>query len=150
MSEIKLERPASRIKARILAHLSRYDLTPLLFKKRFFDPVLLGITRNSLYVFLRKLFYKNVSFSSSKKGACCSLYAFVGGKHSAKAVLHFREGQGVVVSSYVRHRDRNPMFAKKFMKRIIEVAAKEYGAQYKVHVTDPVLESLIDTNHEIM
>jgi len=128
---------------KILALLSRYDLTPLLFKKRFIDPFLLGISRNPLYVFFRKPFYKDISFMNTRDKTRCYIYAFVRKGQSAKAVLELKENKGIFMSCYIRHRDRNPLFVNRFIRKVIEIVDKEYGPQYKLYIIDQKLKKFI-------
>ncbi|MFQ5952126.1 MAG: nucleotidyltransferase family protein [Candidatus Omnitrophota bacterium] len=115
-----LESLPLRFAGKIIAFLSKCDLTPLLFKRRFVDPLLLGIARNPLYVFFRKLFYKDISFMCTKKDDRCEVYAFVGKTKSAKATLELRKDGYVLSDSYIRYRDRNPVFEKKFTQKLQE------------------------------
>ncbi|MGB2662325.1 MAG: S26 family signal peptidase [Candidatus Omnitrophota bacterium] len=122
-----LERFPLKIAGKCLAFLSARDLTPLLFRKRFIDPILLGISRSPFYVFLRTSSYGDISFMCTKEGTRCHVYAFVHKVKSADALLELKEDGRVSVSSYIRYRDRNPVFEEKFNQKIQEVADKEFG-----------------------
>jgi hypothetical protein len=122
-----LERFPLKIAGRCLAFLSVRDLTPLLFRKRFIDPILLGISRNPFYVFLRTSSYRDISFMCTKDGARRHVYAFVHKVKSADALLELKEDGRLSVSSYIRYRDRNPVFEEKFNQKIREVAKEEFG-----------------------
>jgi len=138
-----LEKLPCRWANRLIAVLSRHDLTPQLFNRRFIDPVLLGISGNPLYVFLRKLSYKDISFTSARDKTRCNIHAFVGRVESAEAVLEFKEDKVMLMNSYIRHRDRNSLFGSRFMQKVIEIADKEYGSQYDIYVTDQELKKLV-------
>lgn len=128
---------------RFLAFLFRHDLTPRLLKTRLVDPFLPALSGNPFYVFFRKLSYKDIFFMRRKDKAKCHVHAFVRGTESARAVLELTEGRGISVRSYIRFRDRNPLFADKFIHKVIEVADKEYGPQHDIYVTDQGLEKLL-------
>ena len=129
--------------SRLLASLSRHDLTPLLFKKRFIDPVLLFITANSFFAYIRKKFYGDISFIKKREGEKCHIYAFVRKTRSAEAILDIKGPKGVFISSYIRYRDRNPFFAEKFIKKIIGISNSEYGSHNDIYITDIVLSKLV-------
>jgi signal peptidase I len=133
--------------SRIIAFLSRRDLTPLLLGKRFIDPVILSITRSRLYISFRKAFYGAILFSLSRSEKEYRVYAFVGRDKSADAVIR-KNGAGVLVDLYIRRRDRNPVFAEKFMHKIIEVADKEYGGEPHIRVNDKVMKLLVGSTDE--
>jgi hypothetical protein len=132
---------------KILASLSRMDLTPSLIKARFVDPVLLSLASFPLYKKFRKFSYKNISFSSAKKEEECLVFAFVGGGKSADAVIK-KDGKDVFVSSYIRYRDRNAVFAEKFMRKIIEVSDSEYGSDVRIRLNDKVMKLLVGSTDE--
>ena len=140
---IDLEKFPSSFTKRIIALLSRYDLTPLRLKARAIDPVLLKIADAPTFRSLRKIFYKDISFSVSKSEEKHDLYAFINGVQSAKATLNFKGHDKVLVTSYIRRRDRNAFFAEKFLKKIIKVTEEEYGDQSTLYITDEELKKLV-------
>jgi len=138
-----LERFPSKYTAGLLAFLSRRDLMPTLFKRKFIDPILLGVSASPFFASIRKMFYADISFMKKKEGEACRVYAFAGKGRSAEAILHLKESKGVFISSYIRYRDRNPSFAEKFMKKIVDISDSEYGSQHNIYITDNVLSGLI-------
>jgi hypothetical protein len=148
---LNLESFLNRHAGRLLALMSRRDLTPSLFKRRFIDPFLLAISRNSLFIFFRKLSYKNISFMSSGAGKKCRLYMFVGKRKGAEAVLEYEQNKGIIVNSYIRHRNRNSFFARKFAQKVKEIATERFGCGHTIFATDQTLNKLIndDTNRPI-
>lgn len=126
-----------------VAALSRYDLTPGLFKQRFIEPLILLAVRTRFFVKLRRLFYGKISFSVYRKKEKCSLYAFVGGSKSAHAFISPGDSSYVLIDTYIRHRERNPVFAEKFMMKLVEVADSEYGPDVDLRVDDKVLKELV-------
>lgn len=124
---LSLENAFSCLFARSLAFLSGHDLMPGILKRRFADPVLLAITRSPVYVSIRKLFYRNISFSVGRQGKMRTLCAFLGRTKTAEAVLAPGEKGSVSMSFTIRHRDRNRYFAEIFLKKVLEIVDKEYG-----------------------
>ncbi len=120
---------------RVIAVLSRHNLTPLLIKRRFLDPVLLVFSKGALYRNTRKLFYRGMFFTVHKSRGGFKVYAFVGGSRSANAAVRMEKEHGVIVDIHVRHRDRNAEFAGRFLERIIETAERRYGPGSDIHVT---------------
>jgi hypothetical protein len=142
---IELERPTRVLFSRLTAFLSRYDLTPNLFKKRFIDPFLLVAVRNPVYVSLRKCSYGNMSFMCKYEGRNCRIYAFTKKTKSSEAFIKPEKKERVLVSSYIRYRDRNPFFADIFLSKLTQVIRKEHGP-VDIYLTDPVFWELIDPN----
>ncbi|NQT32146.1 MAG: hypothetical protein HQ594_00560 [Candidatus Omnitrophica bacterium] len=138
-----LETPHRRVLAKVIAFLSSYDLTPLLFKARFVDSALLKIAGSPLFRAFRKLFYKDISFSVSKEREKCNVRAFINGKESAKAALDLKDPKTVLVSSYIRRRDRNAFFAGRFLNKIVKISNDEYGDQKTLYITDGELRKLV-------
>jgi len=126
-----------------IAFLSRRNVTPSLIRHRFIDPVLLRLAKTHLYIFFRKMFYKDISYSKSKDGDICRVYAFVNGAESAKAVMGMDKKKGVLIDSYIRYRDRNHFFAEQFMHKILEESDKEFGADKSVYIRDKSVKDLI-------
>ena len=141
---IDLEKFPRKFTGALLAFLSRHDLTPSLFKSRFIDPPLLSFSGSPVYVSFRKIFYKNISYAHFRAGKCCRLYAMVGKAKSADAFMKPEEGGKVLLNSYIRRRDRNRVFAEKFVRKIMEVADKEYNGWSEIHVKDKVLKDLVN------
>jgi len=83
---------------------------------------------------------------AQKNENSCSVYAFVGKTESAKAELAFYEGRGILVSSYIRYRDRNTAFAEKFIHKLIEISDKEFGPELDIQFDDKQLKELISHN----
>ena len=131
------------LSAKITAFLSARDITPNLFKARFIDPILLWTTRLPVFAFARKGLYKDISFMVTRTLRRCSLNAFVKSSRSGNATLDFQKDVGVTAKSYIRYRDRNSVFAKSFLEKIVEVSDKEYGLDQEIYITDPVLSRLI-------
>jgi hypothetical protein len=140
---IDLERPVHVFFSRATAFLSRYDLTPNLFRKKFVDPFLLASVRSPVYIFFRKRFYGNTSFMRRYEGCNCRIYAFVGKTKSSEAFVKPEREKRVLVSSHIRYRDRNPFFAGIFLSKLVEIIQKEYGPS-NIYLTDPVFWELID------
>jgi|GEM_PF-2632104 len=132
-----------RLFGRIIAFLSRYDLTPLLFKRRFIDPAALRISRNSLYVFLRSPLYGDIKVKSERNGTQCSIHVFVGRGESAEAIMDINENRLTLTSCYIRRRDRNRLFIDRFMQKAVETADKEYGPQYDIYVDKSEIKKLL-------
>ncbi len=142
---IDLERFPRKFTGALLAFLSRHDLTPSLFKSRLIDPLLLSFSGSSVYVSFRKMFYGNISYAHFRMGKCCRLYAIVGNAKTADAFIKPEEGGKVLLSSYIRRRDRNRLFAEKFLRKIMDVADREYPGWNEIHVTDKILKDLVGT-----
>jgi hypothetical protein len=140
---IDLERTPRRITGVLLAFLSRHDFTPSLFKSRFIDPPLLSFSGNPVYVSFRKIFYKNISYAHFRAGTCCRLYAIVGKAKSADAFMKPEEDGRILLNSYIRRRDRNRVFAERFVRKIMEIADREYVGWNEMHVTDKILKGLV-------
>ena len=119
----------------VIAVLSRYNLTPLLIKRRFLDPVLLGVSGSALYKSIRKVFYGSMFFTVHKSRDGFKVYVFVGGARSAGAVIRTEKEHGVIVDVHIRHRDRNAEFAGRFLDKIIETVDRQYGPRSDIHVT---------------
>lgn len=85
---------------------------------------------------------------STRDKTRCNVYAFVSGRKSANAVLDLNGDRKILISSYIKYRDRNPVFAEKFFKKIVEVADTEYGSERDMYVKDPELKRLI-SNSEV-
>ena len=139
---IDLERPVRVFFSKLTAFLSRYDLTPNLFKKRFIDPFFLAVVRNPVYICLRKLSYGDMSFMCKYEGRNYRICAFTGKKKSSEAFIKPERGDRVLVSSYIRYRDRNPFFADIFLSKLTQVIRKENGP-VDIYITDPVFWGLI-------
>ena len=142
---LDFKNPFQKISQRFIAFLSRHNMTPGLVRHRYIDPVLLTFARSSVYVFFRKMFYKDISYSKTKDGQICRIHAFVGGVESAKAVIGYNEKKGVLIDSYIRYRDRNHFFAEQFMHKVIEESDKEFGSDKRIHVRDKNLKNLISS-----
>ncbi|MGB2600818.1 MAG: hypothetical protein WBD12_02235 [Candidatus Omnitrophota bacterium] len=140
---IDLERAICVFFSRLTAFLSRYDLTPNLFRKKFIDPFFLAAVRNPIYIYFRKRSYANIHFMCKYEGRNCRIYAFVGKTKSSEAFVRSEREKKVLVSSHIRYRDRNPFFAGIFLSKLVEIIQKEYGSG-SIYLTDPVFWKLID------
>ena len=132
-----------RLAARFTAFLSRNDLTPTLLKRRVLDRPLLLLSGSSFYRRARALLYGNISYICTRKGSVCTLYASVAGAGSARADLEKRRDGSVLLRTHIRHRDRNSLFAAKFLEKAVEVAEKEFGPVSEIYSGDLEFRDLL-------
>lgn len=129
--------------SRFIAWLSRLDLTPGPFKKRFVDPTLLALSRNPLYKSARKHFYEKMSFMTIDRDGKHSIYVFVGRSKSATIVIEKKGRVAVILDSYIRYRDRNAAFAEKLIKKLLEISDEKFGPGSDLCVTGTVLKEMV-------
>lgn len=147
---VELDNIASKINSRRIAFLSRYDLTPYLIKKRFLDPILLSLTRNHLFVSVRKNLYRDISYVLTREKSKCKILASVNKDISARGELSPAADNALSLRAYIRYRDRNEYFALKFIEKVISIAEIEYGPGYNIYINDPILKELVKKTDTVL
>jgi hypothetical protein len=131
-----LTSPKERLKARIMAFLSRRDLMPLRCRKRFIEPVMLWWVSNRAFRAVRICtsgYYSRLHFSLHRTAREDTLrvYACLGKKDIARIDLR-RVSPGVLAYIYVRYRDRNHVFARILLGGLRSIIDREFGTELEV------------------
>ncbi|MDP8299232.1 MAG: S26 family signal peptidase [Candidatus Tantalella remota] len=133
---------------RLLGFLSRYDITPFLFRRRFLDPIILSVSRNPLYITLRKRSYSHLMFVNVHGEGQNKIFALVNGTRCAEALLDHQDKGNVLVNFFVRHRDRNTVFAERFLKETVKVVDDKYGRDRHIFIIGEIFCDLLRSGNE--